>query len=250
MADNVDLTAPAGSAAADEATDGVLGSVKFQMVKLVDGTIGGTEKSKILAPSTAPTATDPALVVALSPNGLTPNGQANKAGSAPVTIASDQDWGVGSVGFTKLEDVAAAGGDKGVPAFVVQTATPADTAADGDWTWLQSKNGRLYVEATLRDISAGEYETVAASQTDQALGASGATGDYLASVWIIPANVNPGIVQIQDGAGTAITIFAGGTDSVSSLHPFSVNLGIYSAAGAWSITTGADVSVLATGNFT
>jgi hypothetical protein len=250
MADNVDLTAPAGSAMADEVTHGTLGTAKAQVVKLMDGTVGGIELTKVLAPSTAPTATDPALVVAISPNGMNANGSAVSSSSAPVVIASDQAWGVGSAGFTKLEDVAAASGDKGVPAFAVQTATPADAAGDGDWAWLQMKNGRLFVQATLQDIGAGEYETVAASQTDQALGATGATGDYLASVWIIPANVNPGIVQIQDGAGTAITIFAGGTDSVSSLHPFSVNLGIYSAAGAWSITTGADVSVLATGNFT
>jgi hypothetical protein len=234
----------------DGVTHGTLGSGNVAYFKMMDGTDGGIETAKILAASTAPTATDPAIVVAISPNGMNANGAAVSSSSAPVVLATDQAWGVGSAGFTKLEDVAAASGDKGVPAFVVQTATPADTAADGDWTWLQSKNGRLYVEAIIRDISDGDYETVAASQTDQVLGPTGATGDYLGSVWIIPATVDPGIVQIQDGGGTAVTVFAGGTGSVATLHPFQLGVGIKSTAGAWSVTTGTNVSVLATGNFT
>ena len=95
-----------------------------------------------------------------------------------------------------------------------------------------------------------EYETVAASQTTQVLGATGATGDYLAGVLIIPATTSPGAVAIKDGSGAAITVFAGGTDSVLSLHPFMVPLGITSGAGAWQITTGANVSVIGIGNFT
>ena len=38
------------------------------------------------------------------------------------------------------------------------------------------------------------YETVAASQTDQVLGATGAIGDYLYGLTIIPANASPGAV--------------------------------------------------------
>jgi len=97
---------------------------------------------------------------------------------------------------------------------------------------------------------AGEYETVAASQTDQALGATGGTGDYLASLLIVPATTSPGVVSIKDGGGSAITVFTGGASSVSNLVPFTVALGIYSAAGAWQVTTGANVSVVAAGNFT
>ena len=102
----------------------------------------------------------------------------------------------------------------------------------------------------LTDIGAGEYETVAASQTDQALGATGATGDFLNLLLIVPATTSPGAVSIKDGAGSAITVFTGGTDSVSNLVPFTVSLGLLSGAGAWQVTTGANVSVLASGNFT
>lgn len=95
-----------------------------------------------------------------------------------------------------------------------------------------------------------KYETVAASQTDQALGPTGATGDYLAGVLIIPATTSPSAVSIKDGAGSAVTIFTGGTTSVSNLVPFFVPLGIKSTAGAWKVTTGANVSAIGVGNFT
>lgn len=96
----------------------------------------------------------------------------------------------------------------------------------------------------------GDYETVAASQTDQVLGATGATGDYLAGLLIIPATTSAGQVQIKDGSGTAITVFTGGSSSVSNLVPFYIPIGAVSSGGAWKVTTGANVSVIATGSFT
>lgn len=101
----------------------------------------------------------------------------------------------------------------------------------------------------IADLSVGDYETVAAGQTDQTLGATGATGDYLAGVLIVPATTSPGAVSIKDGAGSAITIFTGGASSVSNLVPFFVPLGIISAAGAWKVTTGSNVSAIGVGNF-
>jgi len=94
-----------------------------------------------------------------------------------------------------------------------------------------------------------EYETVAASATDQALGATGGTDDYLAGLLIVPATTSPGAVSIKDGSGSAITVFAGGTNSVSNLVPFFVPLGLKSTAGAWKVTTGSDVSAIACGDF-
>lgn len=94
------------------------------------------------------------------------------------------------------------------------------------------------------------YETVAASQTDQALGATGAAGDALDGLLIVPATTAPGAVSIKDGSGSAITVFTGGTGSVSNLVPFLVPLGIKSTGGAWKVTTGANVSAIAAGRFT
>lgn len=93
------------------------------------------------------------------------------------------------------------------------------------------------------------YETVAASQTGQVLGSTGATGDFIAGLLVIPATVSPGAISLLDSA-TSITVFTGGTDSVSNLVPFMIPLGMVSASGAWSLTTGANVSVVAIGVFT
>jgi hypothetical protein len=104
---------------------------------------------------------------------------------------------------------------------------------------------------SITDISAGEYETVAASQTDQALGATGATGDYLAGVLIVPGTTAAGAVSIKDGSGSAISIFAGGgTTALTALIPFFVPLGIKSTSGAWKVTTGTNVTAIGVGNFT
>jgi hypothetical protein len=95
-----------------------------------------------------------------------------------------------------------------------------------------------------------EYETVAASATDQALGATGAAGDYLSHLTITPATTSPGAVSIKDGGGAPIPLFAGGASSVASLIPFSVAWGAKSLSGAWKVTTGANVSAVAFGDFT
>ncbi len=130
---------------------------------------------------------------------------------------------------------------------VIATDQPQTTLAfktDGSATTQPVSN------TPLTNMGAGEYETVAASQTDQAMGATGATGDFLAGVLLVPSSLNPGAVSIKDGAGSAITIFAGGTASILTLHPFFVPLGMISAAGAWKITTGSAITAIGVGNFT
>jgi len=94
-----------------------------------------------------------------------------------------------------------------------------------------------------------EYETVAASQTAQVIGATGATGDYMAGILVIPATTSPGNVLLLDNA-TSITVFTGGASSVSNLVPFFIPIGANSVSGAWKVTTGANVSVIAFGDFT
>jgi len=86
--------------------------------------------------------------------------------------------------------------------------------------------------------SGSDYETVAASQTDQTLGATGAIGDYLQGLLIIPATTSPGAVSIKDGAGSAITLFTGGATSVSNLVPFLAFVGAKCTGAGWKVTTG------------
>ncbi len=94
-----------------------------------------------------------------------------------------------------------------------------------------------------------DYETIAASQTDQVLGPTGASGDVIEILVIVPGTTSPGNVLIQDGAGSEITVFPGGASSVASLTPIVVGLGLRSTGGAWSVTTGANVTAIAIGSF-
>lgn len=92
------------------------------------------------------------------------------------------------------------------------------------------------------------YETVAASQTAQVLGSTGAVGDYLAGLLVIPATTSPGLVTLLDGA-TSISVFVGGALSVTNLTPFFITCGMKCTGAAWKVTTGANVSVIGVGNF-
>jgi hypothetical protein len=98
-----------------------------------------------------------------------------------------------------------------------------------------------------RGPSLAEYRTIAASATDQALGAAGAKGDYLEGLLCVVATAATAAVSIKDGAGGAIAVFpnspGGGVGS------YYVPVNARSSAGAWKVTTGAGVTVLATGNF-
>lgn len=98
-----------------------------------------------------------------------------------------------------------------------------------------------------------EYETVAASATDQILGATGAQGDFLKGILVVPATTSPGAISIKDGNGSAITVFTGGASSVSNLVPFFIPLGIRTVNATtpgWKVTTGTNVSAVGVGDFT
>jgi hypothetical protein len=97
-------------------------------------------------------------------------------------------------------------------------------------------------------------QLVPAGQTKAVLGAVGAAGDTLSLLIIIPATTSPGAVTLFDGSGSAgIILFAGGATSVGDLKPIPLRLdsqAITAANPGWYVTTGANVSVAAFGNFT
>lgn len=114
MADNVIITPGSGNTvAADEVTDGTLGTVKVQYVKLMDGTLDGTTKAVINAnglKTDGSAVTQPISAVSLPlPTGastettlgtrladstftgrINTQGQKTMAASTPVVLASDQ----------------------------------------------------------------------------------------------------------------------------------------------------------------
>jgi hypothetical protein len=92
-----------------------------------------------------------------------------------------------------------------------------------------------------------QYETVAAGQTDQVLGATGGAGDWLEQIVCTVATAATAQVQIQDGSGTAYTVLPNSPGG--GIGVYVIPIGAASVIGAWSITTGAGVTVLATGRF-
>lgn len=93
-----------------------------------------------------------------------------------------------------------------------------------------------------------EYETVAASQTAQVLGAAGAVGDYLSHVNVQPTSTTVGVVKVLDNA-VEVHAYPGGTVG-ADLKPFIIPIGAHSVSGAWKITTGAGITATAFGDFT
>ena len=91
------------------------------------------------------------------------------------------------------------------------------------------------------------YETVAASQTAQVLGATGATGDYLHRLIISVNTVASASVTIIDGS-TSIAVLTGAATLVPGVY--SVEMNMAAATGPWKVTTGAGATVIAVGIFT
>jgi hypothetical protein len=90
------------------------------------------------------------------------------------------------------------------------------------------------------------YETVAAGQTDQVMGGTGAVGDYLDKVIITVATAASSTCSIKDGGGSAIPLTAANTP----IGVYVVYVEAPSVAGAWKVTTGAGATAIAIGNFT
>lgn len=93
------------------------------------------------------------------------------------------------------------------------------------------------------------YETVAASQTNQVMGGAGGVSDFISHILAVPETLDAGAITITDGS-TSITVFTGGTGSVSSLVPFAIPLGLKAVTGPWKVTTGASVHCVVVGEFT
>lgn len=88
------------------------------------------------------------------------------------------------------------------------------------------------------------YETVAASQTAQVLGGTGATGDYLHRLIVTVNTSLTGTVTILDNV-TSIAIVPANTP----IGVYSIEMNMRSNSGAWKVTTGAGASVVAVGIF-
>jgi len=111
-------------------------------------------------------------------------------------------------------------------------------------------NNLLSCEDTLNSICRiefqWEYEDVAASQTDQAMGATGAAGDLLHALKCATSAASVGTVTVKDGSGSAFTIFL--AQSTAAILD-SQALDWVSVNGAWSVTTGTNTTCRVSGRF-
>ena len=87
------------------------------------------------------------------------------------------------------------------------------------------------------------YEHVAASQTAQVLGGTGAVGDYLHRLICTVTTSATGNVVIVDGSGTGIL-----THTVlpalagTGVNVYNIEINAVSKDGAWKVTTGASAT--------
>ena len=89
------------------------------------------------------------------------------------------------------------------------------------------------------------YEHVAASQTGQVLGSTGATGDYLHRLVITVSATATSTVSLLDNTTSHVLVAAN-----SAIGVYSIEMNTFSKNGAWKVTTGAGAEVIAMGNFT
>lgn len=91
-----------------------------------------------------------------------------------------------------------------------------------------------------------QYETVAASQTTQMLGGSGAAGDYLHRLIVTVNTAATSTVTLTDGV-TAIAVVPANVGA--GVGVLDIELNMASLTSGWKVTTGAGVSVIAVGLF-
>lgn len=96
-----------------------------------------------------------------------------------------------------------------------------------------------------------KYETVAVSQADQVMGATGAVGDFLQRVICVVATAATGAVSIKDGNGPAISILPNSPGGGVGVYVVELELkALATTTPGWKITTGAGVTAIGVGSFT
>lgn len=93
------------------------------------------------------------------------------------------------------------------------------------------------------------YEEVAAGQTDQILGVTGAVGDYLESIVISVNTAATSACSIKDGNGSAIPLTPANTPIGVYTVPFRSRCRNATTPG-WKVTTAAGVTAVGIGKFT
>lgn len=144
-----------------------------------------------------------------------------------------------SGGTQYAEDAVAASGNTGTVALGVQVASPASTAADGDWTWAQLTGGKLHVI----DLSANSaLGTTADSAWASGSGSLVALMKTLATAALDTTPASVKIDQTTDGTTNAVHLVAGtaivGKVGLDQTTPGTTNAVSLAQLGANTIATG------------
>lgn len=227
--------------------DGLAGSNRLQITAANAAKVDGSAVTQPVSIATAPVLVAGSAIIGKVGLDQTTDGTTNKVAADLRVAGSAVATGSGANGSTVIRTALATDSPGIIATGTAGSASATVLTVQG----IASMTPMLatVTNTALTNFGAGEYETVAASQTAQALGATGATGDYISGVLVIPATTSPGVVTLLDNA-ISIPVFVGGATSVSNLVPFFIPLGMVSVSGAWKITTGANVSCIGIGNFT
>lgn len=190
---------------------GTVSTIDQLLVKIADGTAqtkltDGTNVPAVKAASTTAAATDPALVVAISPNGQNANGQATMSNSAAVVIASDQS------SIPVNGDVASGSSDSGKPVkigAVAHTAAPTAVTDGQRVNVITDKVGKLVTVPAIRDLVVQSAVVTLTSTSETTLIAAVAS-TFLDLVSIKLSNTSATAVRcdLRDAtAGTVIDTF-------------------------------------------
>jgi len=91
-----------------------------------------------------------------------------------------------------------------------------------------------------------QYEHVAASQTAQVLGGTGAIGDYLHRIICTVSTAATGAVTLLDGSTSHVVL---PNSPGNGIGVYNIEFNTISRNGSWRVTTGAGVEVLGVGIF-
>lgn len=239
----------------------------------IDQTTPGTTNLVALAANQSVNVAQINAVTPLMGNGATGTGSQRITISNDNTIptgwptAANQTTGNTSVGNIDtntgaIADAAATQGSTGSISAKLRTVTAQLNTGNGSLATIATNSGLpLPAQTGIGNVNIGAvqsagsaYETVAASQTAQAMGATGAAGDYLSHCILYPVTTSPGVLTVFDGTSTTtnnVITFAGGATSLSNLSPVSFPIGAISLnSGGWKVTTGANLLAICFGKFT
>ncbi len=188
----------------------------------------------------------PTPVYGVNPSGLQKQLQVDANGSLITTSESGGDavtlaaGAVAAGAYVSGSVLSGAFADGAIATIGLKADAADSTAAAGSLIALIKG-----LQLPLNDV----HQTVAASSTATILGTTGAAGDWLDQIILVPAVAACGLASLLDGATTLFTFPGGGTTALPSLAPIVIPIKAR-ATTAWKITTGANIAVFATGTFT